>query len=168
MTTEIPLHEALGRLHNAKRQHEQATVQLQQHIEQQHTADPTEWAAAKRDLETQLEFQQDVLAAAQEQHQRAQVQYLAQERQRLLADEQRAYQRWEAHHASYNERIAQLEQQVKALRAEQREQAEPLHQAVRSLRAELFDRGVNPEQFAKSEQERNSMLLHNRPLGHFT
>jgi hypothetical protein len=54
------------------------------------------------------------------------------------------------------------------LRAEQAAQAGPLHQAVRSLRAELFDRGVSPTAFAKNEQERNSMLLHNRPLGNFT
>jgi uncharacterized protein YndB with AHSA1/START domain len=168
MTTEIPLHEALGRLHSAKRQHDQATAQLQQHIEQQHTADPTEWAAAKRDLEYQVAFQTDVLAAAQEQHQRAQGQYLAQERQRLLVAEQEAYQRWENHHADYGARIAALEQQVKVLRAEQEAQAAPLFQEVRKIRNELFTRGVSPTAFAKNAQEKNLMLLHNRPLGHFT
>jgi chromosome segregation ATPase len=168
MTTEIPLHEALGRLHNAKRQHDQATAQLQQHNEHQHTADPTEWAAAKRDLEAQLAFQEDVLHAAQEQHQRAQERYLAQERQRLLAAEQEAYERWESHHADYGARIAALEKQLEALRAEQREQAAPLHQAVRDLRNELFNRGVSPTAFAKDEREKNLMLLRGRALGRFT
>jgi hypothetical protein len=54
------------------------------------------------------------------------------------------------------------------LRAEQAAQAAPLHQAVRRLRSELFDRGVSPTAFAKDEREKNSMLLHNRPLGNFT
>jgi hypothetical protein len=166
--TEIPLPEALGRLHNAQRQYEQIDAQLRQHIEQPPRADPAEWAAAKRDLEVQLAFQQDVLAAAQEQHQRAQGQYLAQERQRLLADERAAYQRWEKHHADYGARIAELESQVRALRAEQEAQARHLFQAVRDLRNELFNRGVSPEQFCKSEQEKNLVYLHNRPLGRFT
>jgi chromosome segregation ATPase len=168
MTTEIPLHEALGRLHDAQRQHDQAATQLRQHIEQPPRADPTEWAAAKRDLEAQLAFQEDVLDAARQQHQRAQDQYLAQEQQRLLADERAAYAAWEAHHASYGERIATLEKQLEALRAEQEAQAAPLFQAVRDLRNELFNRGVNPEQFCKSEQEKNLVYLHNRPLGRFT
>jgi uncharacterized protein len=155
-------------LHAAQLQHDQATAQLRQHIDRQHTADPTEWAAAKRDLEVQLEFQQDVLAAAQQQHQLAQERYLAQERQRLLADEREAYAQWEAHHRAYNEKIATLEKQLEALRAEQAAQAAPLFQAVRNLRNELFNRGVSPTAFAKSEQEKNSMLLHNRPLGRFT
>jgi SMC interacting uncharacterized protein involved in chromosome segregation len=167
-TPEPQLHEALKHLHNAKRQHDQAATQLQQHIEQPPRADPAEWARQKQDLETQLAFQTDVLDAARQQHQLAQERYLAQERQRLLADERAAYQRWENHHASYSERIAALEQQIRELRAEQEAQAAPLFQAVRSLRAELFSRGVNPEQFAKNEQEKNLMLLHNRPLGRFT
>jgi hypothetical protein len=168
MTTEIPLHEALKHLHDAQRQHDQAAAQLQQHIEQPPRGDPAEWARQKQDLESQVALQSDVLHAAQQQHQRAQDQYLAQERQRLLADERAAYQRWESHHADYGARIAALEQQVKALRAEQAAQAAPLFQAVRNLRNELFNRGVSPEQFCKSEQEKNLVYLHNRPLGRFT
>jgi hypothetical protein len=166
--TEIPLPEALGRLHDAQRQHGQASAQLQRHIEQPPRGDPAEWARQKQDLESQVAFQEDVLHAAQEQHQRAQEQYLHDERQRLLADERAAYQRWEKHHADYGARIATLEKQLEALRAEQREQAAPLFQEVRRVRNELFNRGVNPEQFAKNEQERNLMLLHGRALGRFT
>lgn len=166
--TEIPLPEALGRLHNAQRQYEQIDAQLRQHIEQPPRGDPAEWARQKQDLESQVALQSDVLHAAQQQHQRAQDQYLAQERQRLLVAEQEAYAQWEAHHASYNERIAALEQQVRELRAEQAAQAAPLFQEVRRVRNELFNRGVNPEQFAKNEQERNLMLLHGRALGRFT
>jgi hypothetical protein len=166
--TEIPLPEALGRLHNAQRQYEQIDAQLQQHIAEPPRGAPAEWARQKQDLESQVAFQQNVLAAAQQQHQRAQEQYLHDERQRLLADERAAYQRWEKHHADYGARIAELESQVRALRAEQREQAAPLFQEVRRVRNELFNRGVSPTAFAKDEKERNLMLLHGRALGRFT